>query len=68
MKIALGDLEPVLELCDPLLEQDHPGLELVGPSRAGNLRIPELSLQRREEVHGIPAAVGPGDLPLFFAE
>ena len=68
MHPALGRLEAVLELDDLLLEEQHAGLEPVGPSRPGDLGVPELPLEGREQVHRVAPAVGPGDLPLLLAE
>ena len=66
--LALGGLEAVLELGDPLLEQGDAGLGLVGAAGAGDLGVAELALEGREEVERVAAPVGPGDLPFLLAE
>ena len=65
---GLGGLEAVLEQGDALFQQGDPGLGLVGPAGAGDLGVAELALEGREEVEGVAAPVGPGDLPLLLAE
>src|SRR5262249_28823304 len=66
--LGLGGLESVLQLRDALFEQQDPRLRFIRTAGPRDLRVAELSLERREQVEGIAAPVGAGDLPLLLPE
>src|SRR4051794_32876749 len=65
---AFHELEPLLELAEPVAELADDRRRVVPFLRPGHLGVAEVPLQGREEIEWIASLVGASDLAFLFAE